>query len=530
MKLKTIRKIEKFINALISGKFSSVSDFCSKREINRGTFQGWISALAKDDGEYQDLSKELLSKYRNFLHRNVDYDEDEPETINDLEFEGEEPETIETIADDILEEGENAETEVIRDDDGKVKGYRFRIYRKNKAPLIGILDREEMNLVHRLYTYYGSNLTQRQVSRHFDYSLADFKRILSAFQIYKASGPFAPHMYEEHSIEELKDIQSIQKENDFLKMIEKDEIKDLKALNVKLAKTISDLKNKKEILKELVGTEDFDSIPRKKLYKTDSAKDLIIWLSDIHIGAYNDAYGFYELPTYDYTDIMERLTKVVTNFTDKEYNRVVIVNLGDSLDSYKKETTRGGHPLPSVTNDKENSKMFMNCMLEFFHMIMDNITYNGLEYYCIGEANHDGTWGWINNVALGHLLVQMDIKVHISDFPIDSFRVQDCNFIYCHGKDDNNQFKQFPLVLNDKTELYFNNWINAHTTTPAYYNYVVKGDLHRFAYTSGHTFDYVSVGSLYASSNYITANFGNTSWSINYFEVENNNVLIGKIS
>ena len=85
-------------------------------------------------------------------------------------------------------------------------------------------------------------------------------------------------MYEEHSIEELKDIQSIQKENDFLKMVEKDEIKDLKALNVKLAKTISDLKNKKEILKELVGTEDFDSIPRKKLYKTDSAKDLIIWL------------------------------------------------------------------------------------------------------------------------------------------------------------------------------------------------------------------------------------------------------------
>ena len=96
------------------------------------------------------------------------------------------------------------------------------------------------------------------------------------------------------------------------------------------------------------------------------------------------------------------------------------------------------------------------------------------------------------------------------------------------SKDNNSQFKNFPLTLNDKTELYFSNWMRDNNCFGKY-NYVVKGDLHRYAYTVGQSFDYISVGSLYGSSNWITANFGNTKWSINFMEIQGDNMQIGTI-
>jgi hypothetical protein len=108
-----------------------------------------------------------------------------------------------------------------RDEDGKIIYYDYKIYRKKKNPLIGKLSRDEMNIIYRLYSYYGASLTQREVSRYFnELSLVDFKRILSAFGIYKASAPFAPHIIEETPVDELRNMQLREKENDFLKKIE----------------------------------------------------------------------------------------------------------------------------------------------------------------------------------------------------------------------------------------------------------------------------------------------------------------------
>ena len=95
-------------------------------------------------------------------------------------------------------------TEYVRDDKGRIVSYHYEIFIRDKKSLIGDLRREEMDNIYRLYSYYGSSLTQRQISRFFpDLSLVDFRRILRAFNITKASSPFAPHMYEEKTEEEL---------------------------------------------------------------------------------------------------------------------------------------------------------------------------------------------------------------------------------------------------------------------------------------------------------------------------------------
>lgn len=136
---------------------------------------------------------------------------------------------------------------LIRDEDGKIKFYEFKVLRKDKAPLTGRLTRDEMNNIHRMYSYYGMSITQREVSRYFpEYSLIDFKRILRVFSITKAVAPFAPHIIEEHTQEELVNMQMREKENDFLRTMEEQSIKNDRLLLKKYALENVELKRKLE--------------------------------------------------------------------------------------------------------------------------------------------------------------------------------------------------------------------------------------------------------------------------------------------
>lgn len=436
---------------------------------------------------------------------------------------------VKTTSKEEIDNDERAVTEVVRDEEGKITNYKFTIYRKYKEPIIGSFTRNEMAQIYRLYSSYGSALTQKQVSRQFpEYSLSEFKAILRAWQITKSgSAPFPLHYFEEYTEEELLNIQAREKENDFLRKVEKNEIEDLRKLNIKLAQKVKELEegiNKFNNIKSYVP----ETSPLTDIESNNGEKDLIIWLSDLHIGAYNEKYSPFELAVYNKEEIINRLNTVVKHFAGKKFDTIHVINLGDNIDSFKKETTRGGHPLPSVENDKDISKMFMECMYNFFHNIRNCIDYNSLTYRCIGESNHGGDWEWINQIALCHLIKDF-VSCSVSDYSIDHFKIGDSSFVYTHGKNNYTQFKQFPLTLNDKTELYFSNYMREHNISSKY-NYVVKGDLHRFAYTTGNSFDYISVGSMYGSSDYIASNFGHTKWSINYMTLDKNSKLeIGTI-
>lgn len=420
----------------------------------------------------------------------------------------------------------------IRDEEtGKITGYKFEIFRRNKPAITGVFTRNEMNSVYRMYTYYGSGLTQQIVSRYFpDYSLIDFKRILRAFNITKASSPFAPHMYEEYTEDELKEMHLREKENDFLKRIEKDEVKDLRALVTKLTKETSKSLNKEFIETTIKNTvKDYKELPVNINNKEAKYPDLIIWLSDLHIGAYNAKYSsFVQLPSYDVQEIKSRLSRIVESFVGQEYHSVYVVNLGDSIDGFNKETTRGGHELPEILDNKEISEAFIECMMEFFATLIVKVKSKDFNYLSIGESNHGGDFEWLNQKLLAAYLTKYNVKSYISNYPIDNFIIGDHQFLYVHGKDSGNQTRQFPLTLNPQTELFFTNYIaekgicNPHI-------YVVKGDLHNYAYTTGKQFDYISVGSMYGSSNYIVANFGHTKWSINYTIVKDKDILMGTI-
>ena len=209
MKKETRKIIEKVLDYAKENN-CSIKAACSVKNYNYSNLTSIIK-YAKDNGKDEDL----LSLYNSVKYNSGN--------------------TVEQIDTD-----DRAETEQVRDEDGKIVSYRFKIFRRDKTPVIGALSRDEMGLIYRLYSYYGASLTQRQISRHFpEYSLVDFKRILRAFNITKACSPFPPHVIAEHTPEELEEMQLREKENDFLKAVEKNEVKDLRALVKCLNKLLS---------------------------------------------------------------------------------------------------------------------------------------------------------------------------------------------------------------------------------------------------------------------------------------------------
>lgn len=432
------------------------------------------------------------------------------------------------------ETDDRSSTEIERNDKGKIIKYLFTIYIRDKQPIIGSLSRDEMNMVYRMYTNYGSNITQREVSRFFpEYSLADFKRILRAFSITKASAPFAPHVIEENTKSQLLEMQFREKENDFLRTYESDKNKQRDLQLKKYMKENQDLKNQLSDFSSIIKQIDLTELPK---YQSDPCaigeRNLIVWLSDMHIGASVSGFSIYQ-NNYDKTEVGHRLHALLIQLINEvntygSFSNVVICNIGDSLDGYNGQTTRGGHELAQNMNNKEQLKTFIEVMTEFFENIINYIPCNSLKYYCVGESNHDGDFGYAANIALKYILESMNISATVFDKFIGEFKLDNTTYVLCHGKDNKDMFKNLPLTLDIKTENFINEYLdNKRINGDVVF---VKGDLHQSAVTYGRRFVYKSVASLFGSSEWIHKNFGNTPAAVDYSIIDTKgNMLDGRV-
>ena len=266
-----------------------------------------------------------------------------------------------------VETDDRAKIEYLRDENNKIKYYSYEIFKRNKPSLVGKLTREEMNSIYRLYSYYGASLTQRQISRFFpDLSLIDFKRILRAFNITKASSPFAPHMIEEKSQEELMEIQLREKENDFLRRIEEERIKNTEKLLNKYAEENLSLKeNLKSIKKVKINLQGIPTI--KPTIKEKSNKDIILYLSDLHVGARYDGDLYKNYNDWNKEELNRRLDSTLERLVNlyEYYDSVTLVLLGDHLDGMDEMTSRRDHMLPQNMNNTEQVNVFIESIVRF---------------------------------------------------------------------------------------------------------------------------------------------------------------------
>lgn len=510
MKLETIKKYAAFIEEMTQGNYISLRDFADQNDINYDTLNVQLSAMRKDIGEYQNLCKDAIEKYDKVQRKwkNKDVELTIPEFQEDVQLDAEHTEEIQDTDDRI-------ESSILRNTDKKIIGYRFKVFRRDKTPVQGTLTRDEMQLIYRLYSDYGAGITQRQLSRHFpDYSLQDFKRILRAFNITKASGPFAPHMYEEKSEEELKEYHLREKENDFLKKIEKDELSDIKKTVVKLAKENSSLRNNLSVLTN-VKIDLTGFTPREVVKQEPTGKTLSIYLADLHIGARCESHSLYD-NVWDEKELKRRLNCLIDQISKLGYLDSLIINLmGDNLDGMDNQTARRDHIMPQNMDNREQLEVFLRVMLSFIESCRSLA--NNIKIVSVMEGNHDGDFGYAATIALKYAVASTfdDISMTVFDKFFGYYKIYDHTIVLTHGKDAKFMKKGLPLNLNDKTQMQIYEWLednNIHGSNI----HIVKGDLHSNALNSCRLFDYRNVLSLFGASDYSNYNFSRNSYGVSY--------------
>lgn len=513
MKQSTIKKYIQFLTEVKnSGK--TLYDYCNNKcwEENGGLvygykgFVGSISSLKKEEFKNEEIQR-ILDLYYDVTNRKKP-----------------------SVSVEQIDTDDRAETSIIRGEDGKIQYYSYQIFRKNKAPLSGKLTREEMNTIHRLYSYYGDSLTQRVIARHFvDLSLVDFKRILRAFNITKASAPFAPHYFEELSEEELREIQLREKENSFLRKAEEDQIKNTEKLLKKYAQENIELKNQ---LKDSQFTVNLNSIDTFKVKnKVSNGNTINLYLADMHIGASVNSSPLYgENLNYNTDEIIRRLKVVLTKLSEiGPFKRINLVLLGDNIDCcgiYGK-TSRLDHDMPENMDPREQANNFISILKWFVQSLLSN--FNSEVYvYSVPCGNHAGNYEYICNKALfGTLNAAFpEVKTELWEEFYGVLEINDNKFICCHGKEQQFMKKPMPLDLNDKTKIMLYEWLDSKHIYGDNIHFI-KGDLHSNALSSCKKLSYRNVLSLFGASDYSNYNYSRNSYGVSYDLFINNNLIRG---
>lgn len=508
MQKKTIEKYEGILDDIIESGLS-IPNYFKKQGKTANSFYVQMNNIAKGAIEDIEVRERFLRKYEIAKENSRKPAENLPEK----------EEIIEEVETD-----DKAETSYVRDDDGKIRFYKYQIFKKNKAPLCGKLTREEMNTIHRLYSYYGDSLTQRVISRHFvDLSLIDFKRILRAFNITKASAPFAPHMIEECTENELRDIQLREKENSFLRKAEEDQIKNHEKLLKKYAQENIDLKNQLATLSGFQVSLPDNIEPVILPEYSPVGQSINLYLSDLHLGASVTTGTLYqENVEYGFDEAKRRLTKVLEALNDFDcFDNFNLVLLGDNIDccGFTGKTARLDHIMPENMDAREQGNKFIELMMWFIDSLAsaDRELISKLRIFSVPCGNHGGTFEYMCNKAL---LAYVNAKYPNVETTMweefyGKFEQNGHVFICMHGKDDLYMKKGLPLELNDKTKVMLYEWLNENRI---YDNNVhfIKGDLHSNALSSCKRLDYRNVLSLFGASDYSNYNFSRNSYGVSY--------------
>ena len=424
---------------------------------------------------------------------------------------------------------DRSKTTLIRDDNslisvgdqkiGRIKSYKFLIQIHKEPDLIGELSREEMNMIYQFYSAEGANLTQRQTCRYFpQYTLRNFKRILRAFNITKACSPLAPHIIEEHSVDELVELGWKSKEDSYLRRFEQQRNKLAEDKLKDVLKENFELKNQIETLSNI----DFNiKIPEYKAptpIKHDESKynkSIMIHLADLHIGAKVESAPLYE-NNYNKEEIYRRINRLLYKLTQMGPFDTIVLNLmGDSLDGMDAQTARRDHFLPQNMDNLEQ----INTYLEVMEYFIVNLKQLATEFYIysVNSGNHDGITGYVTTKALLYKInvICPDIQTKLFDTFFGSYQFNGETWVITHGKDSRYMKRGLPLNIDEKSKTLIYEWLDDNQIFGNNIH-IIKGDLHSDNYNSCLRFDYRNCLSFFGGSDYSNYNFSRNSYGVSY--------------
>lgn len=256
-----------------------------------------------------------------------------------------------------------------------------------------------------------------------------------------------------------------------------------------------------------------------ELTQFQSTQALNIWIADEHIGA-DTKNGLFD-NEYDFDEIISRFNKILQEIGQLAilvggFDRIHIGVLGDSFDGWDGETTRGGHKLPQSLTNRKAFTTFLNVYFHFIDSLVLLNVANNIHFYFVANSNHGGDFDYIGYKTLELYMNTKypDIQVDIVEKFVNHFHYGCHTYIITHGKDQENRKYGFPLVINEQTKNFINDYMKLNKMQD--HVHFVKGDLHRSNLdldrmcSTDSSFTYQNVASLFGASKWIMDNFGST--------------------
>ena len=278
---------------------------------------------------------------------------------------------------------------------------------------------------------------------------------------------------------------------------------------------------KKETIEEVVENFDFDKIIKKHIKPIkqkarpsySSTKDFdALTITDVHVGMDTDSDNntMYQSPWNK--EELFKSADIIVNKTleEQESNILYIDELGDLLDGFNAQTTRGGHSLPQNMTNEQSFDNALEFRLRLLHGLIND--YDEIHFNNICNDNHAGAFGYFVNQAFKQVAELQFKNVTVTNHRkfINHYFVGNICFIISHGKDDKSLKFGFKPVLDlkgaDKIDQYCKqNGIYKNADLVIF----KKGDSHQalFDMCSSDDFYYFNYPALSPSSNWIKNNF-----------------------
>jgi len=251
--------------------------------------------------------------------------------------------------------------------------------------------------------------------------------------------------------------------------------------------------------------------------KSTNNKAIVFCIADEHVACSNDKALYDNL--WNESEYRKRKTQVIDVLAAEtikhgEFEKIIILSLGDDMDGWNAQTTRGGHSLPQNMTNREAIEAYLKVNISIWDALMKHFSSSQFECYNVSFSNHGGnSFDDAANIALkayldGRYPDQVDFR--LCEKSIESFRYNNHNIHYTHGKDDKLMRAPMPLNLDHKTEAYIKQYmdLNGYHHAEDEQNYFIKGDIHQFNWNSGKFFHYINCPSVMGSTDWIMRNFG----------------------
>jgi hypothetical protein len=290
-----------------------------------------------------------------------------------------------------------------------------------------------------------------------------------------------------------------------------------------------DFYNKDELKKKLV--ELFPNITPVTLppTKKPTEKALVVLLSDDHAGALNEGSIFgnswdAEMYTKRLLRVSEEVKKLGIVFEE-----VHILSLGDQMNGWNSQTTRGGHEVKSLSN-KEQFDIYTSGRVKFYNDLLTSGVTKNYYFHDVENSNHTGDdFSYIANKFLEmYLAAKFPQVVRKSYFlPLETFDYGVHTIGFTHGKDEHLMKKPLPLKLDPRTDLFLFQYFDKKGYSASERRITLyKGDLHQYALDKGKFGRYINIPSIMGPTDWTEVNFGDSEGGavLEIFEKNSKNI------